>query len=384
MNENDFSSIEPYTDEQIPEAIERLAANPMFERWVKTINPRVSVSFLVELCGQVSSCDQFQAKVMRWIMGEIISRSMTKFDYSGLEYLSNDRPCVLVSNHRDITLDAALLDIAMIDNGLTTPEIGFGNNLMKNQMIADIFRLNKMFTIIRDGTKREFYRNSVFLSSYIHHVIENKHESVWIAQRNGRTKDGNDMTEQGLVKMFAMSGTGDFEHCFNGLHIVPVAMSYEYEPCDAMKIIEMFISATGLYEKSSNEDLISIMHGIVQSKGHVHCSVCEPISENEVAMCAQLNGNERFNRLAQIIDHRIHAGYMLHKTNYIAADLLSGTANYEHYYSTEDMENFIAYVDREIHRGPSDAAQEKLNDMFIEMYAYPLINKEKLQNNQCN
>lgn len=377
MSEFDFSSIEPYSNEEVPRAISRLAHNPMFARLVKTMNPKTDVSSFSAMMECISTCDELQYMVMRPLIYQIVQRSMTSFTYDGLENLKKDQTYLFVSNHRDITLDAGLLDVALISNGFKTPEIGFGNNLMKNDLIIDLFRLNKMFTIIRDGSRRDFYNNSVFLSNYIHHVLFEKKSSVWIAQRNGRTKNGDDRTDQGLLKMFSMAGTGDFETDFNNMHILPVAISYEYEPCDRMKSIAEYTATTGIYEKTAHEDVLSIMMGISQQKGNVHLHFCEPISTEEVSKSAQLIKNERFAALADIVDKRIHEGYKLHKTNYIAADLLSGNADYVDNYTTSQMEEFIAYAEFTSFKGPSTAAREKLMDIFLTIYANPVFNKRK-------
>ena len=371
----DFSSIEPYTAEEVPAAIERMAHNPMFRRLVKTMNPKVDVDTFAALMDCVKTCDELQFMVMRPLVHQLIKRSMTSFTFDGLENLDKNQSYLFVSNHRDITLDASLLDVVLLSNGFSTPEIGFGNNLMKNDFMIDLFRLNKMFTIIRDGTRKEFYNNSVFLSNYIHHVLHEKHSSVWIAQRNGRTKNGDDRTDHGLLKMFSMAGTGDFEADFNGLKIVPVAMSYEYEPCDNIKAYAEYTSMTGIYVKSAHEDILSIMNGIVQQKGDVHLSICKPITPEEVAQCAALNKNERFTALAEVIDRRIHKNYKLHKTNYIAADLLSGSGEYEEHYTTSQMEEFIDYLEHNASKGPSAAAQTKLDEIFLRIYANPVYNQ---------
>ena len=375
MAEFDFSSIEPYNREEVPKAIARLAHNPMFARLVKTMNPKADASSFSALMECITTCDELQYMVMRPLIFQIVQRSATSFTYDGLDFLSRDKSYLFVSNHRDITLDAGLLDVALISNGFKTPEIGFGNNLMKNDFIIDLFRLNKMFTIIRDGSKRDFYNNSVFLSNYIHHVLFEKKSSVWIAQRNGRTKNGDDRTDQGLLKMFSMAGTGNFEEDFNKLQIVPVAISYEYEPCDLMKSVAEYASSNGIYEKSAHEDVLSIMMGISQQKGDIHLTFCKPISTDEVAECAQLVKNERFAALAKVIDGRIHEGYKLHKTNYIAADLLRGTADYIDYYTTEQLEEFIEYAEHSSFKGPSSAAREKVMDFFMTIYANPVFNK---------
>lgn len=375
MSDFDFSAIEPYTAVEVPTAIRRLANNPMFARLVKTMNPSVDVKSFAALMECITTCDELQYMVMRPLIYQIQQRSMTSFTFDGLDNISKDQSYLFVSNHRDITLDAALLDVALIGEGFKTPEIGFGNNLMKNDFIVDLFRLNKMFTIIRDGSRREFYNNSVFLSNYIHHVLFEKKSSVWIAQRNGRTKNGDDRTDQGLLKMFSMAGTGDFESDFNKLQIVPVAMSYEYEPCDTMKAVAEYTSMTGLYEKTPHEDVLSMMMGISQQKGDVHITICKPIEEAEVAKCASLQKNERFTALAEIIDNRIHQGYKLHATNFVAADMLRGGTEYVDFYSTEQMEKFLAYADNAMFKGPSTSAKEKLMEIFLSIYATPVFNK---------
>lgn len=377
MTEFDFSSIEPYTPAEVPSAIARLAHNPMFSRLVKTMNPNVDADAFAALMECITTCDELQYMVMRPLVYQIVQRSMSSFTYDGLENISADKCYLFVSNHRDITLDAGLLDVALIANGIKTPEIGFGNNLMKNDFMIDLFRLNKMFTIIRDGSRREFYNNSVFLSNYIHHVLFEKGSSVWIAQRNGRTKNGDDRTDQGLLKMFSMAGTGDFEADFNKLNIVPVAISYEYEPCDLMKSVAEYTSSTGIYEKTQHEDVVSIMMGISQQKGDVHLHFCKPITAEEVASCAALFKNERYTALADIIDNRIHQGYKLHKTNYIAADLVTGDAQYVDNYTTQQLEDFMSYAEHSSLKGPSLAAREKIMDFFLAIYANPVFNKFK-------
>jgi 1-acyl-sn-glycerol-3-phosphate acyltransferase len=350
----------------------------MYARLVKTMNPQIDFDSFMAMMECITTCDELQYMVMRPLIYQIVQRSAASFTYDGLENISKDQPYLFVSNHRAITLDAGLFDVALISNGFKTPEIGFGNNLMKNDFIVDLFRLNKMFTIIRDGSRRDFYNNSVFLSNYIHHVLFDKKSSVWIAQRNGRTKNGDDRTDQGLLKMFSMAGTGDFEADFNSLQIVPVAISYEYEPCDFMKSIAEYTASTGIYEKTAHEDVLSMMMDISQKKGDIHLSICKPITPEEVGECARLVKNERFSALAEIIDKRIHKAYKLHRTNYICADLLREEAKYVDCYTTAQMEEFIKYAEHSTLKGPSLAARESIMDFFLTIYANPVFNKEKL------
>ena len=163
------------------------------------------------------------------------------------------------------------------------------------------------------------------------------------------------------------------------MNIVPVAISYELEPCDRMKVIATYTSLTGIYEKSHHEDVFSIMNGISQPKGDVHIHVCKPITPEEIALCASYNKNERFNALSKLLDQRIHKGYKLHKSNYIASDLLNCSARFEDHYTTEQMESFIDYVEHASYKGPSMAAESKLTDLFLEMYAKPVENQMKVE-----
>lgn len=368
----DFSKIEPYEDKDVPAAIARVVGHPMFPRLVKTLNPKIDVPTIKLMLSSIKTVLDFQRFFMGPLFSHIAHSTMTEFTTSGLENLDRGKHYLMVSNHRDIMLDAAMVAVDMLAKGFDTPEVGFGNNLIHNDFVKDCFALNKMFVILRGGTRREFYENSLRHSQYIRYARLEKNHSVWIAQRNGRAKNGIDHTDPALLKMFAMSGSGDFVKDMAELNILPVSVSYEYEPCDAQKILETYISATEVYEKSRNEDMNSIMTGIMQPKGHVHFTYNEPITVEELEACAQYDKNERFDKLAEVMDRRIWKGYKLHKTNYMAHDLLNSCDQYEDCYTTEQLEEFIDYVRMRTDRWPSEGAREALRDLMLKLYANPV------------
>ena len=239
MENQTYDDLRPYRDEEIPAAMQRIAAHPYFRALAAYLYPEVAVEKLQEQFRNIRTVNQFQLEVMDKAIKTIVAKSTQGFSCHGLECLDPKRRYLFVSNHRDILLDSALLQIALVAQGMPTTEITFGSNLMQGELVIDIGKSNKMFKVIRGGNPRDFYRNSVHLSHYIRHILLDKAESVWIAQRNGRTKDGHDATDQGLVKMFTLSGGQDILRSLAQLNIVPVAVSYQYDTCDNLKAREL-------------------------------------------------------------------------------------------------------------------------------------------------
>lgn len=374
MTDLDFSSIQPYSDKDIPTVMQRVASSPFFPFMVKVLSPKTNPDLLKMLFLNISTVDQFQKEIMLPFMLLLANKTYGNITSSGLENFEKGKPYLMVANHRDITLDAAMMNIVLLRHNIPTSEISFGDNLLTNSFVADLARVNKMFPIKRGGSKRDFYNNSLFQSHYIRHAICERGNSVWIAQRNGRTKDGNDHTEMGLIKMFSMSGTDDWVESMNQLNIMPVSVNYEYEPCDYLKTQERYLSQFGVYEKAKNEDMNSIFSGLSQYKGDVHYTFCKPITKEELEICNEKGRNERFSALAELIDQRIYSGYKLHKTNYIAFDLETASAQFEEYYSTDDLEHFIYYMRECTKKWPIEDAHDQLRDIIISMYAHPVRN----------
>jgi hypothetical protein len=368
-----FEDIRPYKDSEIPDAMRRIADCEIFATLSRHIFPGEQVENVREMVLGISVVDDFQRKVMYPFNKMIIDHSIEKLEYSGIEYLEADKRYLFVSNHRDIMLDSSLFQLILFENGFRTTEITFGSNLMQSQLLVDIGKSNKMFKVIRSRNSREFLYNSMILSKYIRHTICDKGESIWIAQRNGRTKDGNDMTDQGIIKMFCMSDTSDLKRSLLDLNIVPLAVSYEIESCDFLKTEELYLSRNGeKYVKQPDEDLNSILTGIRQQKGKVNVNICKPIMPEELDFSYNAP-NEFYKGVAALIDGRMHENYKLHNNNYIACDILEGNALHSEYYTPQEREIFMERCNRMLSQ--VEGEKSVLMKIFLGIYANPVMNK---------
>jgi len=362
----------PYNDSEVPAAVHRIAQDVLFPRIIQFVFPEKDMKAFIEEFVLIKTADEFQEKVMDKAIRSIIEKTITKLSYTGVDKLTNEKSYMFISNHRDIVLDSAILQTILLGNGIKTSEITFGSNLMRPQIVVDIGKINKMFKIIRGGTAREIFVNSLNVSEYMRYAITEKRQSTWIAQRNGRTKDGTDKTEVAVLKMFAMSSQKPFAENLEELNITPIAISYEYEPCDFLKTKEIYVSCRQAYQKAPGEDLNSILQGIMQFKGNAHYTICETVTSDELHLCAKQPRSEQFKELAGIIDRKIYAGYKLWKTNYIAHDILYGNSNFSTFYDKNDREKFMEYM----HNGLSLLAgdYDELQEIFLKIYANPVDN----------
>ena len=336
-----FDDIRPYYEEEIPAAMQRIATSDVFPLLASFVYPGESIEKIRERVCAFTTTKEFQHDTMRRVNEQVIARSTTGATISGLDRLDPDKNYLFVSNHRDIMLDASLLQYFFVINGFETTEITFGANLMMNPVVIDVGKSNKMFRVERPGGDlKEFYRKSLHLSEYIRYTIKEKKQSVWIAQRNGRTKNGIDATDQGIIKMFCMSEPHNKIKALADLHIAPVAISYEWEPCDILKALELYESQYTRYTKKPGEDLNSILTGIMQQKGRVHIELCQPISVAELSAFENQTNNEYHKSVAKLIDRRINTNYRLYPNNYIAHDLLYGNTKYRDMYTDEQYETF--------------------------------------------
>ena len=365
-----FEETRPYYDHEIPGAITRVASNPFFGTIVKYLFPEVDLQQFKADFLNISTIDEFQHKVMLKAIWSIVRETCTDFTWDGFEALDNNRRYMFIANHRDILLDAALLQIVLDAHHIRTSEITFGNNLMQGDLVIDIGKMNKMFRIMRGGTVHDFYRNSLEVSSYMRYALLEKGESVWIAQRNGRTKDGHDRTESALLKMFSISSPKSFVENLGELNITPVAISYEFEPCDFMKTQELCIAQYQQYIKEPGEDLRSILQGATQFKGHVHLSATPTITLEELEECDKQEKNMKFSSLAAIIDQRIHDHYKIWNNSYIAYDLLNNMQRYSDRYTADEKEAFVNYMESGL-RGLRGEVDE-LRSLFLKIYAGPV------------
>lgn len=372
MDHGLFDDIRPYMDAEVPDAMKRIASSDFFALMAAYVFPERSVEEVRKMVASITTVREFQHKVMYYVNEQVVKRSITELTYEGMDSLEKDRPYLFVANHRDIMLDASLLQNILVANGLETSEITFGANLMSPQLIVDIGRSNKMFRVERGGSPKDFYNKSRHLSDYIRHVIVDNGSSVWIAQRNGRTKDGNDRTDQGIIKMFGMSCAQDKVFALSSENIVPVAVSYEWEPCDVQKAIELYQSRTQKYVKKPGEDISSILSGITSFKGRVHYCICPRISEEELRAYDPLTKVE-FNRaVASLIDSRIFKGYRLYPNNFIAHDLRYGSRHFHARYTPAQKKAFVEHM--KILETYDVDDMDALRDIFLGIYANPVDN----------
>ena len=363
MKNSKFDDIRPYYEDEIPLAMERLAKCDAFPLLASFVYPGEPMEDVRKRIRSFKTIRDFQHDTMFHLNEQIIARSITEFSCSGIEQLDKEKNYLFVSNHRDIMLDASLLQYYFT----------FGANLMMNPIVVDVGKSNKMFKVERPGGDiKEFYKASLHLSEYIRHVITEKKQSVWIAQRNGRTKDGIDKTEQGIIKMFCMSEQKEKIKALAELNIVPVSVSYEWESCDVLKALELYESQFKRYTKKPGEDLNSILTGILQPKGRVCFKLCKPISIEELLAFE----NQYHKSVAKLIDSRINMAYQLFPNNYIAHDLLYGNTKYRFKYTEQQ---YHAFVKRLSVLNKYDTCElDRLKEIFLGIYANPIENKLSL------
>ena len=380
MTLSDFGDIRPYTDEEAVEALGRVSRHPMTPVISKYLFPDLPASTMSHMLRGIGSVDQFQNEIMYAVVEAVIAKTSAGVTWSGAEHLKSlgDKKFLMISNHRDIVLDPALIQYMLKQEGLPTTEICVGSNLLGSQLVEDLMRSNRMIKVIRGVGVRELYHSSQLLSRYIRESIMSGRASIWIAQREGRTKDGFDATEQGLLKMLEMSGEESFEENFKALDIVPLSISYEYESCDARKAREVLLRREGPYVKKETEDLHSILTGIRQQKGHIHLEIGEPLRAEEIAAAAREDKNERYHLLRQVLDHRIIGGYKRWKTKYMAHDLLHGDARYATKYTAADLAQFEKYIAHKLGKLERRLDQKALREIFLGIYAGPVSAKEAL------
>ena len=377
-----FESICPYTDEEAVEALSKVADNPLVIQVSRYFFPDKEPEFLKNLLKSVRSVDEFQILVMTKVVDWVIKHTAKEFTYDGVEHIDPSKKFLAMSNHRDIILDPALTQLVLYDNKIPMTEIAVGDNLLTNPFIEYLIRSNRMIKVVRGISARELYLSSQLLSEYIRLNITTGKSSIWLAQRQGRTKDGADITEQGLLKMLDMSGQEDFLSNFKALNIIPMSISYEIEPCDVLKAREILISRTQKYVKADGEDLNSIITGIRQQKGNIHLHIGEQLTDEEIAEASLCDKNDRYQLIRHAVDLRVIDGYRLWKTNYIAYDLLNPGDKYREHYSNEDVQEFMDYKERQLDTVEKTLDRAALNDIFLHIYANPVVSKEMLYSKQ--
>lgn len=372
----DYSDIRPYRDEEVPAVIERVLQNKSFVKLVKFVYPETPVEQVFRMMRSCKSIYDFQKNISRTAVKAVLKRSADAFTFSGFEHISKEKGHLFISNHRDIVLDSAILNITLIDELLESTETAIGSNLLTSQLARDLSKLNKNFVVKRNIPTKELYHSSLKLSHYIHHTITEKRSPVWLAQKEGRTKDGLDLTQPGVLKMLTIGYDGAYADCFQSLNILPMSISYEYDPCDFLKANEIHqLRVHNKYEKSKNEDLQSMMTGALGYKGRIHLQIGASIHEEIEQLRDEKNKNEKIHMLARIIDKRIHHGYKLWPSNYVAHDLMYLGGQMEKHYTPKDRERFEDYLEGQMAK--IENAQPVHRDIILQMYANPVLNFER-------
>lgn len=371
-----FDDIRSFTDEEANGILKEISRHPMVFSIMKMVNPEIKKEDAVKFVESIDSITDFQRRFSYPGLKLIIDKTSDGLFVDGLSDLDTNGSYLFISTHRDIILDASFLNVLMIEEGMKVCEAAIGDNLVKKDIVYKLARLNRNFIVKRDAPVREMIENSRHLSEYIQFVIHKMVRSVWIAQREGRTKDGKDATNPGLLKMIVMSATKgeDVVEFLKKTKIVPLAVSYEYDPNDRFKIDELIARENDLpYMKDKNEDFQQILMGVMGNKKRIHIGVGKPL-DKELDELKELRGNKLLKRLAEIIDYKISEKYKLWPSNFIAYDLLNNTKEYEHLYNKLEKKAFLRRVEKRAIQHENDEAQRT----FLEIYANPVVNKRNL------
>jgi len=368
-----FTDIQPYFPHEVPPAIERMITVPEFQKVLDYFYDKNEHEDIYNGLKKVQTGFEFQKFFMHRLINRILELSSDGLNLKNESILKNNGPSVLLSNHRDILLDSAMLQVVLVDLGLETSEITFGSNLMFNDFIIDFGKVNRMFTVYRDGSPRELLEKSKELSAYIHHNTKNKKVSSWIAQRKGRTKDGLDKTDTGVLKMLTMFNRKKPVEAFLEINILPVSVSYEWEPCDLAKVRELFLSEKQKYKKKADEDFYSVINGIINPKGRVCMAFGKPVNEFIKDHIEKLNKQNIHQEVASFIDEQIYKNYQLFPNNYWSYDQL----NHSKQYSNEYNEETGLKMQKKLHElyDLLGEKSEEIKNRFLRLYANPLIQK---------
>ncbi len=386
----DFENMRPYEGEEVQEGLNRLTQEPLLYKLMKWLYPEFNKEDIKEMFGEITSVDEFQENISGPILKVITQKTTTGLTFSNMDRMKKGVPYLFLSNHRDIVLDSALLNLSLMEKGYDTTQIAIGNNLVETGFMHDIARLNKNFIVHRDANPKEMLSLSIRLSNYIRNLIVAKNNSVWIAHKEGRSKDGDDRTANGLLKMLTMSSKLGVEDSLRELNIMPMVVSYEYDPCDLYKANElMSIKSTGSYEKKPGEDYNSMLHGIVGHKGGVNIAVGNALDKELIEAESVKNKNEKIKTIALAIDREMHGLYKLWPNNYIAYDWLTRSKEFKEYYTPIQRITFRNYIRSRtlkllMGRKKSGHQREgfikQARETLLQMYANPVMNKIESKN----
>ena len=376
----EFDEIRPYAPEELPQVFEELIADPMFKAVVGQVMPGIPFDMIAAQMRQCKTNLDFQKAFFYRLLKDLVQKCAKGlvFDCSAIKDKSINY--TFISNHRDIVLDSALLSVVLIENGMNTVEIAIGDNLLIYPWIKKIVRINKSFIVKRGLGLREQLKSSMLMSSYMHYAISQKHENIWIAQRQGRAKDSNDRTQDSILKMMVMGGEGDIFDRLKEMNLVPLSLSYEFDPCDYLKAKEAQQKRDDAnFKKSEADDLTNMQIGIYGYKGHIHFQTAACINDElDEIKSRNLPKTEVFTVIAELIDKYIHQNYRLYPCNYIAMDALNGDSKFADKYTDEDKAQFEGYLAKQMEKiDLPNKDMDFLRHYMLTMYANPAINHLK-------
>ena len=370
-----FDAIRPFYDNEVNQALRSIVNDPMLQGIMRYAFPNIEATTWKKQLESIESTHEFQGQIVAKILERVLADSSEGLTTSGFEALDPEKAYLFISNHRDIILDTSLINLTLLRHKLILTASAIGDNLLKKPLLYTLSRINRNFLVQRGLSPRELLQSSKLMSEYIGTLIKNDNRSVWLAQREGRTKDGKDATHTGILKMLSMAAEKvDLIAYFKSLNIVPISISYEYDPTDALKIPELLANATNeKYVKSENEDFNTLLKGITGQKKHIHIHAGMPINDGLDALSDITNANQLIKAIAQVIDNQIISNYKLWATNYMAYDILKASDKYAAHYQLEEKQAFIHRMTTRIDGHEPDAEEH-----FLAMYANPVVNKEDL------
>ena len=373
-----FDNIRPFYDAEVNEAIQAAVNHPMMKALMGFTFPDVDDEVWKEQLKRTHSIRDFQCNFIYKSVQKVLEKSSEGLTTSGFEKLEKNTSYLFISNHRDIILDTSLINVSLFDYGLVMTASAIGDNLVKKSFLKTLSKLNRNFLVQRGLPPRELLESSKLMSEYIAQLLLRENRSVWIAQREGRTKDGNDATHSGVLKMLSMgSDESNLMDYFKKIRIVPVSISYEYDPTDALKMPQLIAEANDqIYIKEKNEDFITLLSGIMGQKKRIHIHAGAILDKELDKISAEIdNKNNQIQALAQVINDSILQSYKLWPTNYIAYDLLNKSNKYSHLYTEDEKSLFERRLEMRI-----DENHQQTLESFLLMYANPVVNKSKYEN----
>jgi len=376
MATTEFDEIRPYNDEELPQIFEELIADPAFQKAATDTIPNVPFELLAQKIRACKSKLDFQETFCYGILWKIAADHTDGLTLDHTALPDKSKAYTYVSNHRDIILDSGFLSILLIDQGMDTVEIAIGDNLLVYPWIKKLVRVNKSFIVQRALTMRQMLESSARMSRYMHYTINEKKQSIWIAQREGRAKDSNDRTQDSVLKMLAMGGEGNLIDRLMEMNIAPLAISYEYDPCDFLKAQEFQLKRDiEGYKKTTQDDLISMQTGLFGYKGKVHFQTAPCINDKLEQLDRSLPKQELFSSISACIDRRIHGNYRIYSGNYVAYDWLNNTSEFADHYTSEEKQRFVTYIEQQLGKIKIPNKDEDfLRGKLLLMYANPLVN----------